>query len=285
MKRILLVISALALAALACGPNFNFNVPRLETGPLETFTVSEAAPPKGEAAGVTIRMGAGDLTLTGGADGLASGTIDYNVPAWMPTVTRDDNALTIEQGNLDRNNLGIVEDDITNTWTLKLGNAPMDLTLEAGAYKGELDLSGLALTNLTISDGASDSTVTFDEVNPEAMDTFRYTTGASSVKLNGLANANFENLVFKGGAGDYTLDFSGELQRDATVDITAGVCRLEIVVPEGTAVKIKLSGGLSDVRTEGTWSVNDKTYALSGEGPTLTINVDMGIGSLTLISK
>jgi hypothetical protein len=117
------------------------------------------------------------------------------------------------------------------------------------------------------------------------MDTFRYTTGASSVKLNGLANANFENLVFKGGAGDYTLDFSGELQRDATVDITAGVCRLEIVVPEGTAVKIKLSGGLSDVRTEGTWSVNDKTYALSGEGPTLTINVDMGIGSLTLISK
>lgn len=285
MKRILFVISALAIAALACGPNFNLDVPRLETGPLETFTISEAAPPRGEAAQVTIKMGAGDLTLAGGADGLASGTIEYNVPVWKPTVTRDGDVLTIEQGNLNKNNLGIVESDITNTWALKLGSAPLDLTVEAGAYQGDLDLSGLGLTSLTITDGASDSTVTFDEANPEELGTFRYTTGASSVELNGLANANFESLVFKGGAGDYTLDFSGDLQRDASVDVTAGVCSLKIIVPEGTAVKIKLSGGLSDVRTEGTWSVNDQTYALSGEGPTITINVDMGLGSLTLISK
>ena len=45
------------------------------------------------------------------------------------------------------------------------------------------------------------------------MSILRYETGASTVKLNGLANANFGTLIFSGGAGDYTLDFSGDLQR------------------------------------------------------------------------
>jgi hypothetical protein len=110
-------------------------------------------------------------------------------------------------------------------------------------------------------------------------------TGASSVKLTRLVNANFAVMNFKGGAGDYTLDFAGELQQDATVDITAGLGSLKIVVPEGTTAKITISGAINDVRTEGTWAVTGKTYELAGEGKTLTIHVDMGIGSLTLVKK
>ena len=33
---------------------------------------------------------------------------------------------------------------------------------------------------------------------------FRYETGASKVKLTGLANANFGTMDFNSGAGDYT---------------------------------------------------------------------------------
>lgn len=285
MKRILVAISALAIAALACGPNFNINVPRLTTGPTETVTISEALPEKGQVADITLMMGAGNLSVSGGADGLAAGTIDYNVAEWKPTLTRDGDALTIEQGKRD-GTFGIPENDITNEWNIQLGNdVPLNLTVNAGAYKGVLDLSGLRLKSLSINDGASDSSVTFDEVNPEDMSTLRYATGASQVTLSGLANANFEDMIFKGGAGDYTLDFSGELQRDASVDITTGVCSLRIVVPQGTPVTVKLSGGLSDVKTDGTWTVKGQTYSTAGDGPAITINLDMGVGSLTLVNE
>ena len=93
---------------------------------------------------------------------------------------------------------------------LKLGETPMELEINAGAYQGQYEFGGLALTGLTIKDGASDVDLSFSEPNRTEMSVFRYETGASNVELTGLANANFSTLIFNGGAGDYTLDFSGD---------------------------------------------------------------------------
>lgn len=276
----MMAVAALAAASLAC----SISVPRLETGPTETVTVNEALPAGDAVAEVNLKMGAGTLSLTGGADGLVSGEIKYNIAEWKPTVTNQDGKVTIEQGSSDGIS-GIPGDDIVNDWELKLGNAPMELTLDAGAYEGAVDLSGVPLRNLSISDGASSSEVKFDSLNPEEMDELRYDTGASSVTLTGLANANFTDLIFKGGVGDYTLDFSGALQRDASVDITTGVSSLRIVIPEGMTAKVTVDGAISDVDTEGTWTTSGDTYETSGSGPILTINVDMGVGSLKLVNE
>jgi len=278
----MMAVAALAVASLAC--SINLNVPRLKTGPTETVTISEAGPDGDAVAEVSLTMGAGSLSLTGGADGLVSGEIKYNIAEWKPTVTNQDGKVTIEQGPSDGIN-GIPGDDIVNDWELKLGNAPMELTINAGAYEGTVDLSGVPLRNLSINDGASKSEVKFDSLNPEEMDELRYETGASSVTLTGLANANFTDLIFKGGAGDYTLDFSGTLQRDASVDVTTGVSSLRIVIPEGMTAKVTVDSAISDVDTEGTWTTSGDTYETSGSGPTLTINVDMGVGSLKLVTK
>jgi hypothetical protein len=35
-----------------------------------------------------------------------------------------------------------------NEWDLKLGSAPMDLVISAGAYDGTIELGGLALKSL-----------------------------------------------------------------------------------------------------------------------------------------
>jgi len=53
------------------------------------------------------------------------------------------------------------------------------------------------------------------------METLRYVTGASNLKLSNLANANFASMIFEAG-GNYSLDFSGELRQDAVVTIEAG---------------------------------------------------------------
>ncbi len=276
------VIAVLILASLAC--SININIPSIQTGPTQILTVNEPLPSGNEATSVNIGMGAGTFKLSGGSSALVDGTIQYNVDSWKPTITNSGNSLSIQQGNNSIN--GIPTKNIVNDWDLKLNNTvPMDLEISAGAYKGTLDLSGLHLRNLSISDGASESTVTFSTPNPEPMERLTYKTGASKVDLIGLGYANFSQMTFDGGAGSYTLDFSGTLSHDANVTIRAGVSSLDILIPAGMNAKITNSGGLSNINAQGTWTVTDNVYSTSGSGPTLNVTVEMGVGSLKLVAQ
>jgi hypothetical protein len=158
----------------------------------------------------------------------------------------------------------------------------MNLSIDSGAYDGKFELGGLSLTRLEIKDGASNVEVSFSEPNPVEMSTFTYNTGASDVKLTGLANANFSLLDFSAGAGDYTLDFSGELQRDASIKIESGLSNLIIIVPEGVSAVVTVESGLSNVNAGSGWERSGEDYIQKGEGPTLTFVIEMGAGNLTL---
>jgi hypothetical protein len=116
------------------------------------------------------------------------------------------------------------------------------------------------------------------------MSLFKYSTGASNIKLSGLANTNASQLIFRSGAGAYTLDFSGELSRDMQVSIESGVSSLTIIIPADTSV-ILTTNGLLSVSASGSWEQDDNTYTLSGSGPTITIEVDMGAGNLVLETR
>jgi hypothetical protein len=257
------------------------------TGPTKELKVDE---PLGSAAvtDVSVSMGAGRLSIQPGATGLVSGLIRYNVEAWKPQVIRTDSAVTIKQGT--NKGLSGLATNVVNDWQLKLGGAPMRLTVTAGAYEGSYELGGLSLRKLSIKDGASKSAVSFSSANPSQMDELTYETGASSVTLTGLGDANFKEMKFKGGAGSFTLDFSGQLRSNGSVAVEAGVGSLHIVVPAGTAAKVVIEGRLTNVTQEGTWKAAGKTYstpAVGGaqQGKLLTINVSMDVGSLTLTSK
>jgi hypothetical protein len=114
------------------------------------------------------------------------------------------------------------------------------------------------------------------------MDTLRYDTGASRASLSGLANANFQEMDFRSGAGEYRLDFSGQLQQDADVSIKSGLSSIVIVVPEGTPANVRFEGGLTNVELNGAWRGSGSVYSLPGEGPELNITVEMGAGNLEL---
>jgi hypothetical protein len=260
----------------------------VKTGVTQEMVVDE---PLGSAAvtDVEIDMGAGTLTLAPGAVGLASGTIRYNVESWKPTISRSDKSLTIKQGS--QKGLSGLGGRVVNDWDLELGKAPMRLKISAGAYDGSYDLSGLTLQDLTIKDGAAKTEVVFNSVNPGQMERFDYATGASTVKLIGLANANFKSMKFEGGAGSYSLDFSGQLRTDASVQVEIGAGSLRIVVPAATAARVTVGGSLNDIDTEGVWTVTtNSTYSTSvvgtaGQGKMLNISVDMNVGSVTLVAE
>lgn len=285
MKKItvLLILSVVVLVTMAC--SFTINLPTIKTGPDQTFEIKQALPSGNDPVDMTLKIGAAKVDFAGGAKGLLDGTIVYNVIDWKPTITRTDTNLEVTQGNVS-NIGGVNVGEIKNNWTLKFSDkAPINLNIDAGAYQGIMDFTGIPLKSLVIHDGASDNTVSFDAANPVEMSKLEYTTGASTVSLKGLANANFDDMVFTGGAGTYTLDFAGELKHNATAKVEAGVSTIKVVIPAGMKVVVNVEGGMKNVSTQGTWTVNGSSYNTEGEGPTLTLNVNTNLGTLTLIQE
>ena len=277
ISAILAFISALTLASMACG----FELPKAPTpGPEVTEKISVPTP-KGDNVNLKFSFGAGEMTLAPGADKLVDGTATYNYSAFKPVVTTEGSNVQVGMSESNFNAFPTFN-NLKNVWDLKLGGTPMDLTIEAGAYKGIFELGGLALNNLTIKDGAADVTLNFSEPNQTEMSVFHYETGASDVKMSGLANANFSIFDFSAGAGDYTLDFTGDLQRDASVTISSGLSNIIVVVPEGVNAVVTVDGGASNISAGSGWDQNGKVYTQKGEGPTLTFVIEIGAGNVTL---
>jgi hypothetical protein len=283
-KRPLIAVGlVLLLASLAC--TVNVNVPTIQTTESQTVAVSEPLAKGLDLAKISLSIPAGTFDLSGGADGLVVGAIKYNVKDWQPVINRKPGEVSIQQSGVTKVN-GLPTKDFINDWSLKLSNAvPIDLSIQAGAYKGSMDLGGIQLTGLSIMDGASQSKVIFSQPNPVALDNFTYKTGASQVDLENLANANFSSLSFEGGAGDYTFDLSGKLMRDANITIKAGVSNITMFIPEGTHVIVDNRGAISNLNTEGIWIVNGSTYETSGSGPVINIVIDIAVGNIKLIHK
>lgn len=267
----------LTLASMACG--FNIDLPKMpEPGPTVTDEISVETPDSDDV-NLSLSFGAGDMTLSPGASQLVDGTATYNYSAFKPEVKTDDGNVEIQMGKIET---FPAFSELENEWDFKLGDTPMDLEISSGAYKGTFEFGGLALNTLTIKDGAAEVDLSFSELNLTEMSLFQYETGASNVKMTGLANANFSMMDFSSGAGDYTLDFSGELQRDASVRIQSGLSNIIVIVPEGVHAIVTVDSGASNVSAGSGWSQNGDVYEQDGVGPTLTFVIEIGAGNITL---
>ena len=276
--KIILAFLILSLASLACG--FSIDLPnQSQAGPevKESITVAD---PKSDQTRLSLSFGAGKLTLSPGATTLVDGTAVYNVADLKPQVIENGSSIEIRQGDFK----SLPPKGTKNEWDLKLGSSPIDLVISAGAYEGMLELGGLSLKSLEVKDGAAHVDLSFSKPNPVEMSILRYATGASAVKLTGLANANFSTLTFSGGAGNYTLDFSGGLQQDAVVTIDSGFGNVTVLVPENVNAKVTVESAAVNISHGSGWDQNGKDYIQKGDGPSLTIVVKMAAGNL-LINK
>jgi hypothetical protein len=283
-KPILFAFAALTLTTLACGIQFSAPITQIKTGPLETETIQVAySTTPSNSSEISLIFGAGELKIAPGAgEGLLEGSVSYNVSDFKPRIENNGSRIRIEQGSLNIQGIPNFNSQIKNKWDFQLGNSPIRLRLEAGAYKGDIELGGLAIEEIDISDGASEVHLSFSQPNLVEMEGLSYTTGASNVTLRGLGNANLANLHFRSGAGNYLLDFTGELQRDADVLIESGISNIEISVPANTRAQLTFESGLSNIDADGKWSKDGNTYIHPGSGPTLTIRVKMGAGNIEL---
>jgi hypothetical protein len=178
-RSVFLSIAAVAAALLlgACGPQ------RVEVGELQTESRS-VDPENADSVRANLRIGLGELNLTGGADSLMEADFAYNVAAWQPGVSYemvgDTGELSVRQRGLGE---GLPGPDVRNEWDVRLNDAmPMDLSVQMGGGVSDLDLDSLTLTGLNLDVGA----------------------GATTVDLTGDWERDL-NAVVRGGAGELTM--------------------------------------------------------------------------------
>ncbi|MFH1445939.1 MAG: toast rack family protein, partial [Chloroflexota bacterium] len=87
MKRSLIIpIIVMILTSLAC--SVNINLPEMEVGDTLVLNLDQPLTNNSDAVSIDLSMGAGSLSISGGAAGLINGSIEYNVADWEPAISQ-----------------------------------------------------------------------------------------------------------------------------------------------------------------------------------------------------
>jgi hypothetical protein len=233
MKHLVVLLAAAALFLGSCG--------RQEVGEMQRQ--SEAVDPENvQSAVVQLRMGAGELNVSGGADALMEADFAYNVSEWEPEVSYDVSGetgeLSVEQGSDEGVRVG---GDARNEWDLRFNDeVPTDLQVEMGAGESDLDLDSLALTGLDLQMGAGQTTVDLTgDYGQDLEARLEGGVGEATVLLpsevgvraraeGGLGKINAEGLQREGDS--YVNDAYGDSDVTLDVDVQGGVGQINLEV-------------------------------------------------------
>jgi hypothetical protein len=218
MKRSIFILAAI-FALLTSGCNLLFKVPigGPELISTKTFSIDEVTA-NGDVisdAEFTVAPSNASLVLTGDADGLANGNIQYNVTDWEPSMMIDGNTLQISQIIPD-NNIASVPKGALNEWDLHLNQM---------------------LTNITISLSSGNYTLTFVDTLPDEA-VINVHDGVGNLRLEFPSDATVNVEVQRGPAnisteGMWTKNgksyISGESGPVWTVKVDIGVGNLTLV--------------------------------------------------------
>jgi hypothetical protein len=195
-----------------------------------------------DSARAQLKMGAGELNLTGGADQLMDADFSYNVSEWKPEVSYDVSGkkgeLVVKQGSA---NGGDLSGGARNEWDVRLNDeVPTDLVVQMGAGESDLDLDSLTLTGVELKVGAGKTTVDlsgdytrdFDASIQggvgEATVLLPSEVGVKAKAAGGLGKINARGLKEVGDA--YVNDAYGESDTNLSVDVKGGVGEINLKV-------------------------------------------------------
>jgi hypothetical protein len=235
---LIVMMAATAIVAGACGtqPGGTQQVGKMQR---ESKSVD---PKNAQSARAQLKMGAGELYLTGGADQLMEGEFSYNVADWKPKVNYDVSGekgeLIVKQGSAEGARLS---GDARNEWNLRLNDeVPTDLVVQMGAGESALDLDSLALTGLNLQMGAGKTTVDLTGDYAQNFDaSIQGGVGEATVLLpsevgvkakaeGGLGKINAQGLQTVGDS--YVNDAYGESDVNLSVDVQGGVGEINLKV-------------------------------------------------------
>ncbi len=235
---------------------------------------------------VEVRYGAGRFILALAEAGtLYRMQIRYDEDAFEPVAEYRGSTLVLGTATVGRR-IRLGQDEAGGEMELGLTHEiPVDLTLELGAVKAEIDLGGLRLTGLDIETGASQTRLEVSEPNEEAMTEASFEVGAAEFTARRLGNLNAARIEVDAGVGDIELDFTGEWQRDARVTVDMGLGALTLLFPRGLGVRLSQDTFLTSLDSEGLVKRGDAYYSLDYDEAEyqVTVDVDAAFGSIRVV--
>src|ERR671921_61899 len=154
----ILMMAATAVLAGACSTQGGGTQQQVGKMQRESKSVD---PKNADSARAQLKMAAGELHLTGGADQLMEADFSYNVSKWKPKVSYHVSGkkgqLLVEQGSANGGNLS---GGARNEWDISMNDeVPTDLVVQVGAGESDLDLDSLTRAGLKLQMGAGKTTV------------------------------------------------------------------------------------------------------------------------------
>jgi hypothetical protein len=196
---------------------------------------------------VRILLGAGDLTLDGGAkDGrLMEATVSSGLPEMQPDYSAGMNgsvrtvAMT-ETGHRKKDWVMFhAPESWANTWDVRLSDeVPVALVINVGTGESVITLGTTNLTSLTVNNGA----------------------------------------------GETTIDLTGYHGRQYNAQVHSGVGDLSMRIDRNSNTRIVMHNGVGDIDTRGIVQTDDH-YTTAGFNPALPVNeitLTQGVGSIQL---
>lgn len=235
---------------------------------------------------VRVRYGAGRFFVRPAEQGvLYKMHLRYDEEIFEPVARYEGNRLDLGVDGL-RNRIRWGKDRSSGEMELALArDIPMNLDLEFGAVRADVDLGGLQITDLEMSTGASESRIDISEPNRVPMTSADFEVGAADFQVRHLGNLNAERISVDAGVGSVVLDFRGEWQRDAEVSVEMGLGALKLLFPEGLGVRVERDTFLTSLDSEGLVKRGDSYYSLDWEDAEhrVTIRVDAVFGSIDVV--
>ena len=234
---------------------------------------------------VNVEYGAGEFSVRALDEGLLYRmNLRYDEDAFEPIAELSGDRLHLgvesvrRSVNVGKRNSGRLDLELAR-------GVPMDLDLEFGAVRADIDLGGLALTGLDLSTGASESTIDVSEPNSRGMRTASFEVGAAEFTMRHLGNLNAERIQVDAGVGSLTLWLNGRWQRDADLSIDMGLGALELRVPEGLGIRLRKDSFLTSLDSEGLVKRGDVYESLDFDRAEhkVTIDLDAAFGSVKVV--
>ena len=231
----LMAMVAILLTVAGCGGGARVGELRTES---QTVALGGTTPVH-----VEITMGAGDLTVSGGAAELLNADFTYNVADLKPIVDFNGSTLSVDTPDARVGAASLLDlKDYRYEWNLRLNDdVPMDMQVSGGAGRSTLNLGSLSLTKLDVA----------------------------------------------GGAGEVTVDLTGDWQNDLEATIEGGLSKRTVILPANVGVRVRAEVGVGSVDVtgltkDGEYYVND---AYGQSDVTLNIQVMGGVGGTDLIVR
>ena len=193
-----------------------------------------------------ISMGAGELTLHAGTSALMEAEFAYNVDVWRPQVD-----YSVDQTG---------DENVGRLFVSQPAEVEFDSNLTNFRYQWELHFNNDVPLDLRVELGAGNGNIDASDLDLTALDV-------------------------AAGAGNITVDLSGERQRDLAASIRGGVGNLTLLLPSEAGVKVEVTGGLGQVVATGLSRNEEGSFvntAFDTAENTIILDIQGGVGEINL---